>query len=85
MSSSAQLTINSTPQLVGRVAEGVMQVWVHAGGTMYFGGNDQVSTTNGFRLDKDDKYGTQMPEGNEIWAVAPAATTATLYVFTYQL
>ncbi len=83
MASSAQLTISTTPQLVGRVTEGVMQVWVHAGGTIYFGGNDQVTTSTGFRLDKDDKYGTQMPEGNEIWAVA--STPQTLYVFTYQL
>lgn len=80
MSASKQMTIDTTPQLVGRVTEGSLSIWVHAGGTMYFGGDNTVSTTTGFRLDKDDKYGTVIPEGNEVWAVA--TTSQTLYVFT---
>ena len=74
------MTVTTTPQLVGAVDEGSMSIWVHAGGTMYFGGDNTVSATTGFRLDKDDKYGTVIPEGNEIWAMAP--TSQTLYVFT---
>lgn len=84
MASSRQITVSSTPQLVGSVTEGVLQVWVHAGGTMYFGGNNTVSPTTGFRLDKDDKFGTTVPEGNEIWVMTDV-DGPTLYVFTYQL
>lgn len=80
MSASRQLTISSTPQLVGSVTEGSLSIWVHAGGTIYFGGDNTVSATTGFRLDKDDKFGTIIPEGNEVWAMA--AIPATLYVFT---
>ena len=80
MSASKQMTINTTPQLVGTVSEGSLSIWVHAGGTIYFGGDNTVSATTGFRLDKDDKFGTIIPEGNEVWAMAPVAST--LYVFT---
>ena len=76
------MTINTTPQLVGTVAAGSLSIWVHAGGTMYFGGDNTVSTTTGFRLDKDDKFGTIIPEGNEVWVVGVNGTTSTLYVFT---
>ena len=81
MSVSTQLTVTTTPQLVGRVTEGSSSIWVHAGGTMYFGGDNTVSTTTGFRLDKDDKFGTIIPEGNEVWVVGGAGATSTLYVF----
>ena len=80
MSASKQMTINTTPQLVGTVSEGSLSIWVHAGGTIYFGGDNTVSATTGFRLDKDDKFGTIIPEGNEVWAMAPVASI--LYVFT---
>ena len=80
MSASKQMTINATPQLVGAVTDGSLSIWVHAGGTIYFGGDNTVSATTGFRLDKDDKFGTIIPEGNEVWAMA--VVPATLYVFT---
>jgi hypothetical protein len=80
MSASKQMAITSTPQLVGRVTEANISLWVHAGGTIYFGGDNTVSATTGFRLDKDDKYSTILPEGNEVWAMA--TVNCTLYVFT---
>ena len=81
MSASKQMTITTTPQLVGSVLSGSTSIWVHAGGTIYFGGDNTVSSSNGFRLDNNDKFGTIIPEGNEVWAVTNAGS-ATLYVFT---
>jgi len=81
MSASKQMTITTTPQLVGRVLESSFSLWVHAGGTIYFGGDNTVSSSTGFRLDNNDKYQTIIPEGNEVWAVTNTGT-ATLYVFT---
>ena len=80
MSQSFQMTVSATPQLVGRVTEGSMSIFVHAGGTMYFGGSNTVSATTGFRLDKDDKYSTIIPEGNEVWVMTDV-DGPTLYVF----
>ena len=81
MSANKQMTITTTPQLVGRVTQGNISLWVHAGGTIYFGGDSSVSSSNGFRLDSNDKFGTIIPSGNEVWAVTNNGT-ATLYVFT---
>jgi len=81
MSASKQMTITTTPQLVGRVTESSQNIWVHAQGTIYFGGDNTVTSSTGFRLDSNDKYSTIIPEGNEIWAVTNSGT-ATLYVFT---
>jgi len=81
MSAAKQMTITTTPQLVGRVTEANLNIWVHAGGTIYFGGDNTVSPTTGFRLDNNDKYSTILPEGNEVWAVTSNGTS-TLYVFT---
>ena len=81
MSAAKQMTITTTPQLVGRVTESSQNIWVHAGGTIYFGGDNTVSSSNGFRLDSNDKFGTIIPSGNEVWAVTNNGT-ATLYVFT---
>jgi hypothetical protein len=81
MSASKQMTITTTPSLVGRVVEGSLNIWVHAGGTIYFGGDNTVSSSTGFRLDNNDKYSTIIPEGNEVWAVTNSGSQ-TLYVFT---
>ena len=81
MSAAKQLTITTTPQLVLRVSEAVQSISVHTGGTIYFGGDNTVSSSNGFRLDNNDKYSTILPQGNEIWAVTNTGT-ATLYVLT---
>jgi hypothetical protein len=81
MSAAKQLTITTTPQLVLRVSEAVQSISVHAGGTIYFGGDNTVSSSNGFRLDNNDKYTTILPQGNEIWAVTNSGTS-TLYVLT---
>ena len=75
------MTITTTPQLVGRVTESSQNIWVHAGGTIYLGGDNTVTSSTGFRLDSNDKYSTIIPEGNEVWAVTNNGT-ATLYVFT---
>jgi hypothetical protein len=81
MSASKQMTITTTPQLVARVTESSQNIWVHTGGTIYFGGDNTVTSSTGFRLDNNDKYSTIIPEGNEIWAVTNTGTS-TLYVFT---
>jgi hypothetical protein len=81
MSAAKQMTITTTPQLVGRVLSSNQNLWVHAGGTIYFGGDNTVSSSNGFRLDSNDKFSTLIPAGNEVWAVTNAGS-ATLYVFT---
>jgi hypothetical protein len=81
MSASKQMTITTTPKLVGRVLESNLSLCGHAGGTIYFGGDNTVTSSTGFRLDNNDKYSTIIPEGNEVWAVTNTGT-ATLYVFT---
>ena len=84
MSASKQMSITTTPQLVTRPLEGPQSISVHAGGTIYFGGDNTVSSSTGFRLDSNDKYSTIIPVGNEIWAVTNTGTQ-TLYVFTTTL
>ena len=81
MSASKQMTITTTPQLVGRVTESSQNIFVHTGGTMYFGGDNTVTSSTGFRLDANDKYNMIIPEGNEVWAVTNTGSQ-TLYVFT---
>jgi hypothetical protein len=81
MSAAKQMTITTTPQLVVRISEAAQSISVHAAGTIYFGGDNTVSSSNGFRLDSNDKYNTIIPQGNEIWAVTNSGTS-TLYVLT---
>ena len=81
MSASKQMTITTTPQLVGRVLQNNLNIWVHTQGTIYFGGDNTVTSSTGFRLDQNDKYSMIIPAGNEVWAVTNNGT-ATLYVFT---
>ena len=84
MATSAQLTVTTTPQRVHASTEGQVSLWVHTSATMYFGGDNTVSSTNGFRLDANDKYQMVIPEGNEVWVVA-ASGSQKLYTFTVDL
>lgn len=84
MATAQQLTITTTPQLIGKCTTTGINVWVHAGGTIYFGGSSSVTSSNGFRLDNNDKYSTNIYYGDEIWAVTNTGTQ-TLYVFTVVL
>ena len=84
MATSAQLTVTTTPQLVHASTEGQVSLWVHTGATMYFGGDNTVSSSNGFRLDANDKYQMVIPEGNEVWVVA-ASGSQKLYTFMVNL
>ena len=84
MATSKQLTITTTPQLVQAATDGQVNLWVHTSATMYFGGDSSVSSSNGFRLDANDKYQTIIPEGNEVWVVA-ASGSQKLYCFATEI
>ena len=84
MATSRQLTVTTTPQLVHASTEGQVSLWVHTSATMYFGGDDSLTSSNGFRLDANDKYQMVIPEGNEVWVMA-ASGSQKLYTFTVGL
>ena len=84
MATSNQLTVTTTPQRVHAASEGQVSLWVHTGATMYFGGDSSVSSSNGFRLDANDKYQMVIPAGNEVWVVAGSGSQK-LYVFAVEI
>jgi hypothetical protein len=75
-----QITVGSTPVMVGKCTTEQMLVWVHCTGSMYFGTDNTVSSSTGFRLDNGDKYSTTVCYGDEIWAVSSTGTPI-LYTF----
>ena len=84
MATSNQLTVTTTPQRVHSASERQVSLWVHTAATMYFGGDSSVSSSNGFRLDANDKYQMIIPAGNEVWVVAGSGSQK-LYVFAVEI
>lgn len=80
MAIGKQLTVDGTAVLVASAQGSPKEIIVHTGGTMYFGGDNTVTSSTGFRLDKDDKMTFTLIDGAFMYAIG-SGTPATLYVW----
>jgi hypothetical protein len=71
---SRQLTITTTRQLVIPTDGSTQEVHVHnESGTMYIGGSD-VTSSNGFKLDNNEKIVLTVHPGDQIYAITNAGS-----------
>lgn len=80
MAYSRQFTITTTRQLVIPIDGSTQEVHVHSeSGTMYIGGSD-VTSSNGFKLDNNEKIVLTVHPGDQIYAITNAGS-AVLMIF----
>jgi hypothetical protein len=71
---SRQFTITTTRQLVIPIDGSTQEVHIHnESGTMYIGGSD-VTSSNGFKLDNNEKIVLIVHPGDQIYAITNAGT-----------
>lgn len=80
MATARQVTVNSTPVLIATCDGTPRSISVHTVNTTYFGGDSSVSSSNGFRLDIDDKFTWTIIDGSSIYAVSGSGSH-TVYVW----
>ena len=77
---SSKVTVTTTAQTIVSLDNVTQYVHLHSKGDSYIGNSD-VTTSNGFLLDNDDKAVITVPQGCSLSAVATTGSH-TLYVLT---
>ena len=74
---SNQLTVDGTPILLAAAAPQYQEISVHSTQTVFIG-DSVVSSTTGYRLDKDLNFSFTLAPNTESWIIANGVT-ATVY------
>jgi len=75
---SSQLTVDGTAVLLAAAAPQYQEVSVHSTQTVFIG-NSAVTSSTGYRLDKDLNFSFTLAPNTESWIIANGVT-ATVYV-----
>jgi hypothetical protein len=75
---SRRFTITTTRQLIIPIDGSAQEVHIHSeSGTVYVGGSD-VTSSNGFKLDNNEKLTLTIHPGDEIYAITSAGTNVVM-------
>lgn len=80
MATTKQVSLTTTPTLITSTDGAPRTVLLHTTAITYIGGDSSVSSSNGFRMDANDKIPFTIIDGSSIYAVA-ASGTQTMYVW----
>ena len=78
MAYSSRFTITTTRQVIIPASGSAQEIHIHSeSGTVYIGGSD-VTSSNGFKLDNNEKLILTIHPGDQIYAITSAGTNTVM-------
>jgi len=75
MPSNAQVSVTTTPTVLVAVTNFDQTVWLHnSGGGVVYIGDSSVSSTNGYKLDNNDKMQLLVGDHEGLWGITASGT-----------
>ena len=78
MAYTRHFTVTTTRQLIVGIDGSAQEVHIHSeSGTVYVGGSD-VTSSNGFKLDNNEKLTLTIHSGDELYAITSTGSTVVM-------